>query len=156
MSVDTPGDGGAAPEPALKTLRDVTSQKVVEAFPELFTEAAEVRARDILKKRGEVVRTAWDVIDRVSADLKKMSKPDRPGSKNADGTVLTPDGYSDDLLKKIRETAARLKAVTDAFNNMAAVAKSGDKAWIDEAFQKLSQASDKASKGAGKSDDDAA
>lgn len=131
----------------LKSLRDLAADNVVAGFPGLFTDIAVERSREILTKRRGVLKTAWEVIDKIEGEIKKEDKPDVAGTFSADGVVAMAPGYTEGKLKKLKELRQRLDSMVKAFTECGTAAQSLDKVQINDAFAKLNQATDKASKG---------
>lgn len=150
---DTP----AVVVPDLKTVKEVVAQSVANRHPEVFDGIVKERADVVVAKRKDIFCKALDVLVKVRGERNKADKPDVPGTVNADGSPAVVASYTAANRKAVKELGDKIKSVEDAYNTAwIAWAGGGAADAVEQALQKLSQATDKASKGSGKGGGDAA
>lgn len=138
----------------LKTVKDAAAEDLAVRFPEVRGAIVKKRADALVAKRADVIDKALDVIEKLRGERNKADKPDVPGTFNADGTPNVAPAYTLANRKLVKELGDKITSVERALNEAWGLWSSGGvKDATDQAFQKLGQTADKASKGAGKGDD---
>jgi len=138
----------------LKTVKDAAAEDLALRFPEVRGAIVKKRSDALVAKRSDVIDKALDVIEKLRSERNKADKPDVPGTFNADGSANVAPAYTQANRKLVKELGDKVVSVEKALNEAWELWAGGDaKDVTDQAFQKLGQIADKASKGAGKGDD---
>lgn len=132
----------------LKTLREAVAVAVAKLGPSIEAGVIQARIETEGRKRAETFGKAVDVLIKLKGELNKI-KPDVQAIKKEDGTELQAAGWTDKNLKLRKETLERYLALEKLLNTTSDLQMAIDPnaQVIQDAYTKLQQGTDKASKG---------